>query len=327
LALDDYRGVKTILIFLLFLSVLLTAYPGPSGPLATGSSSHETSGKLVSLQDLTPPVWPTGSKVIAMQITSSSIYINWTQASDDSGTVNYKVYVNGGWDGMLHMANSFGMQGLPSNSTYTFQIVAMDPSGNLATGPSATFTTAPQSCTGYLACIVFKPAYYGTPFPGGTVTFVGFFTNSGQTAIKVLIMNLTGDFGSYYVQGSDLAIGQEVNKNISIVLPADESLGSHIVRFSVSWDYLYSVDGSWRPGPNLQSNSTLTVVSRPSTPSTSPGTTNPILNPAWLTGLLGTLGGYWPLVVGSYAILASAGSIAVIRRDRRKRDALGQAFD
>ncbi len=149
---------------------------------------------------------------MAMQITSSSIYINWTQASDDSGTVNYKVYVNGGWDGMLHMANSFGMQYLPPNSTYTFQIVAMDPSGNLATGPSATFTTAPQSCTGYQACLAFKAAYYGTPFPGGTVTFVGFFTNSGQTAIRVLIMNVTGDFGSYYVQGPDLTIGQVVNK-------------------------------------------------------------------------------------------------------------------
>jgi len=224
---------------------------------------------------------------------------------------------------MLHMGNSFGMSYLPPNSTYTFQVVAVDPSGNQATGPTATFTTAPQICTGYLACLVFKPAYYGTPFPGGTVTFVGFFTNSGQTPIKVLIMNLTGDFGSNYVQGPDLAIGQVVNRMISIVLPADESRGSHLVRFSVSWDYLYSVDGSWRLGSNLQSNSTLTVVSRPSTP---PGTTNPMLNPAWLIGLLGILGVYWPLVVGSYGILASAGSIAVIRRDLRKRDSLRQTF-
>jgi fibronectin type III domain protein len=321
--LGDCRGVKMIVVSLFFLSVLLTAFSTPSRQVATGSFSRETSLRLVSLQDLTPPVWPTGSKVVATQITSSSIYINWTLASDDSGTVNYKVYVNGGWDGMLHLANSFGMSYLPPNSTYTFQVVAVDPSGNQATGPSGTFTTAPQICTGYLACLVFKPAYYGTPFPGGIVTFVGFFTNSGQTPIMVLEIYLTGDLGSYSVQGPDLAIGQVLNRNISIILPANESVGSHLVRISVSWDYLYPVDGSWRPGSNIDSNSTLTVVNRPSTP---PGTTNPLVNPSWLTGLLGILGGYWPFVVGSYVILASAGSIAVIRRDRRRRDALRQAF-
>jgi hypothetical protein len=248
--------------------------------------------------------------------------MNWTLASDDEGTVNYKVYENGYWDGMLHLANSFGRSSLPSNSTYTFQIVAVDPSGNQATGPSATFTTSPQSCAGYQACLVFKSAYYGTPYPGGSITFVGIFTDSGQTEIRVNGMNLTGDFGSYVVQGPDLAIGQTLNRTIVVVLPLNESLGPHLVSFFVSWDYQNMLGGQWNYGSNFYSNSTLTVVSRPST---SPGTTNPTLNPAWLRGLLGIMGGYWPLVIGSYAILASAASIAVINRDRRKRDALRQA--
>jgi hypothetical protein len=310
-----------VLISLLFLSSLLTAYSGLSKPLTAGSSSLGTSANLLSLQDVTPPVWPAGSKIMAMQITSSMIYINWTQASDDSGILNYKVYVNGAWDGMWHMANSFGMQGLSPSSTFTFQIVAVDPSGNQATGPSATFTTAPQGCAGYQACLVFKPGYYGTPFPGGAITFVGIFTDSGDAPIRVLIMNLTGDFGSYYVQGPDLTTGQVVNRTINVVLPTNEPLGSHLVKFFVSWDYQNYVDGSWRFGSNFYSNSTLTVVSQPST---YPGTTNPLLNPAWLTGLLGIVGGYWPFAIGAYAILASAGSIAVIRRDRRRRDALRQ---
>lgn len=319
----DCRGVKTIFIFLLFLSVLLSAYSTSSNPLATRSSPHETSVNSIFLQDLTPPVWPTGSKVTAMQITSSSIYINWTQASDDSGTVNYKVYVNGGWDGMWHMANSFGMQYLPSNSTYTFQIVAVDPSGNQATGPFASFTTAPQSCNGYQACLVFKPAVYGTPYPGGSVKFVGVFTNSGQTTIMVNGMNLTGDFGAYVVQGPILAIGQTLNRTIPVVLPLSEALGPHPVSFFVSWDYQNMLGGQWNYGSNFWSNSTLTVVSRPPT---SPGTTNPLFNPAWLTGLLGIVGGYWPFAVGAYGTLASAASIAVIRQDRRKKDTLRKAF-
>ncbi len=206
----------------------MTVYSASSKPPKTGGASLEISANSVFFQYLTGPVWPAGSTVMAMQITSSSIYINWTQASA-SGALNYKVYVNGGWDGMLHMANSFGMQGLPPSTTYTFQIVAIDSYGNTATGPSATFTTAPRSCAGYQACLVFKSAYIGTPYPGGSITFVGIFTDSGQTAIKVNGMNLTADFGSYVAQGPVLAIGQTLNQTITVTLPKNESLGPHLV--------------------------------------------------------------------------------------------------
>src|SRR5260370_27204053 len=97
-------------------------------------------------------------------------------------------------------------------------------------------------------------------------------------------MNLTGDFGAYVVQGPILAIGETLNRTIPVVLPLNESLGPHHVGFFVSWDYQNMFGGQWNYGSNFWSNSTLTVVSRPST---SPGTTNPMLNPPWLTGLLG----------------------------------------
>src|SRR5438132_4369404 len=130
---------------------------------------------LASVQpDGTPPGWPAGSKIIATLITASSLNIGYSHASDDNGIVNYKILVNGAWDGMWHMDDSyyaynmFGMSSLPSNTTYTFQIIAVDPSGNQNEGPSATFSTAPQSCAGYETCLVFMANYDGIPYPGAT---------------------------------------------------------------------------------------------------------------------------------------------------------------
>src|SRR5438094_8839790 len=99
--------------------------------------------------DTTPPVWPSGSRITALSITSSSLYISWTPATDDSGTVNYKVYEDGAWNGMYTMSTSFGRQYLAPNTTITFQITAVDPSTNSRTGPSAAFTTAPAECQRY----------------------------------------------------------------------------------------------------------------------------------------------------------------------------------
>src|SRR5438034_3483594 len=103
--------------------------------------------------DATPPVWPAGSRVTALSITSSSIYISWTPATDDSGTVNYKVYEDGAWSGMYTMSTSYGHQYLAPNTTITFQITAVDPSNNWSTGHPETFTTALAACQGYESCL------------------------------------------------------------------------------------------------------------------------------------------------------------------------------
>ncbi len=310
----DSGALRAVVLSLLFLCVLVVAFSSPE-PLGRGHVP--ASPQAVSPLDATPPVWPTGSRVVATGITPSSIQINWTMAADDEGVVNYKVYVDGAWDGMLHMANSFGMFSLLPNRTYTFQIVALDPSGNLSTGPSASFTTSPLSCTGYRACLVFRAIHNRTVYPGGQITFLGTFTNSGQTPVKVLMMSLTGDFGSLYGGGTpDLTVGQKANRSIVVVLPANVELGAHRVTFSVSWEYRNDVDGPWYSGSSLSLNSTLTVVRHPSLPLGGNGS----LNPGLLMSLMRTLWANWPFVVIPYVVLASAGSIVVVRYDRKRRD-------
>ena len=280
--------------------------------------------------DGTPPVWPAGSKIIATLITASSLNIGYSHASDDNGIVNYKILVNGAWDGMWHMDNSyyaynmFGMSSLPSNTTYTFQIIAVDPSGNQSVGPSATFSTAPQSCAGYEACLVFMASYDGIAYPGATIVLVGTFTNSGQDTIRVLGMNVTGDFGSYIKEGPVLSTGQTANRTINIVIPSNETLGPHMIDLFVSWQYQKIIDQQWYYGSNFWKNSTLTVVSRPSSTQL-PGTLNRLPSLGWLTGMLAGVMSYGWLIIAPYTVLVSLGSIMVVKRDMRKREALRNA--
>src|SRR5437867_4212443 len=135
--------------------------------------------------DTTPPVWPSGSRITALSITSSSIYISWTPATDDSGTVNYKVYEDGAWNGMYTMSTSYGHQYLAPNTTIAFQITAVDPSNNLSPDPSATFNTAPAECQGYETCLTSLFTYTTTSTPGGTITVNDTLTNEVQYSIRI----------------------------------------------------------------------------------------------------------------------------------------------
>lgn len=321
------RSMLYAAVLLLTLAVPFAHFASPGNPTLLKSSPVPLYRVLAAPAGTTPPVWPVGSRIVATRITASSIDINYSHASDDSGVVNYKILVNGAWDGMWHMDNSyltfnmFGVGGLPSNTTYTFEIIAVDSSKNESVGPSATFTTSPQSCIGYEACLVFRASYSGIPYPGATIMLVGSFINSGQDTIRVLIMNVTGDFGSYYTGGPpDLGVGQSANRTVSVVVPPDETLGPHKVSFFVSWDY-QNIMGQWNYGSNFWKNSTLTVVSR-SPPTLPPGTLNRLPSLGWLTDMLAGVMSYGWLIIGPYAVLASLGSIIVVKRDMKKRDVL-----
>jgi hypothetical protein len=134
-------------------------------------------------------------------------------------------------------------------------------------------------------------------------------------------MNVTGDFGSYYTGGPpDLGVGQSANRTVSVVVPSDETLGPHKVNFFVSWDYQNTM-GQWNYGSNFWKNSTLTVVSRPS-PNLPPGTLNRLPSPGWLLGMMAGVMSYGWLIIAPYAVLVSLGSIVVVKRDMKKREAL-----
>jgi len=265
--------------------------------------------------DTTPPVWPAGSRITALSITSSSIYISWTPATDDSGTVNYKVYEDGAWNGMYTMSTSFGHQYLAPNTTITFQITAVDPSNNWSTGPSAAITTAPSQCTGYEACLTSLFTYTTTSTPGGTITVNDTLTNEGQDSIRITSITVATDQIVYSLTSGTqplLRVGESGTRGLVISVPQDETTGTHSIVLSVSWDYNSTIEG-WRQGNSLSENKTFSVSS-PTTPNQP--------NLSELASLVRGLASYAYFLVGGYLAIASLGVALVIRNDRRKRAAL-----
>jgi len=91
-------------------------------------------------RDRTPPSTPTGLRVVA--VTEDSITIAWNASTDNSGKIH--AYIAGG---IYHPGTSTTktFTGLVPNSTQTYRVQAMDPSGNVsALSEPITATTAPD---------------------------------------------------------------------------------------------------------------------------------------------------------------------------------------
>ena len=266
--------------------------------------------------DNTPPAWPSGSTITATSITTSSIYISWPPANDNTGFVNYKVYVNGGWDGMYHMATSFGMQGLSANTTFTFLIVATDNFSNWSNGPSRSFTTSPLQCAGYAACLVSKSMNDPRSSPGGTLNVNDTVTNEGQLTIEVIGMMVSSDLGTYSLTGAGfiLRVGDITSRALTKPVLSNESVGAHSLTITISWQY--NSTGGWTQGNDFVQNSSFSVT-KTSQPSTSGSNGVP------LGSLVAILLAYaLPLAIVYLGLVGLAVGL-VIRQSRRKKNPLG----
>jgi chitodextrinase len=99
-------------------------------------------------RDNTPPTTPTNVRVVS--VTEDSITIAWNASTDNSGKIH--AYIAGG---IYHPPDSTTktFTGLVPNTTRTYYVQAMDPSGNLSalsepvTATTASDTTAPTTPT------------------------------------------------------------------------------------------------------------------------------------------------------------------------------------
>src|SRR5881392_2896343 len=108
------------------------------------------------LADTTAPTTPSG--VAASALTSSSLTLSWSPATDNVGVTGYRVYRNGTL-AASPSGTSASITGLSAATTYSFTVSAVDAAGN-ASAPSAPLsattaassdTTAPTTPTGLAA--------------------------------------------------------------------------------------------------------------------------------------------------------------------------------
>jgi fibronectin type 3 domain-containing protein len=125
---------------------------------STGNSPIGTSAGLATMADTTPPTF-TGP-VTATAKSAGEVDLTWSPGSDDIGVVGYDVYRN---NSSTPLATSTTVTGttykdttVAANTSYTYQVVAVDGAGNLSTPkvssnsvttPTSTDTTPPTAPT------------------------------------------------------------------------------------------------------------------------------------------------------------------------------------
>src|SRR5438552_14606913 len=103
--------------------------------------------------DTTAPTTPSG--VAASALTSSSLTLSWSPATDNVGVTGYRVYRNGTL-AASPSGTSASITGLSAATTYSFTVSAVDAAGNAsalsaplsATTAASSDTTAPTTPTG-----------------------------------------------------------------------------------------------------------------------------------------------------------------------------------
>ncbi|MDD3652584.1 MAG: Ig-like domain-containing protein [Desulfotomaculaceae bacterium] len=102
--------------------------------------SFTTKGDPGTGTDNTPPIWSNGS-LTASNVGQTTLTLTWSGASDNEGVTGYRIYrgttlltptpVSG---------NSYKVNGLNKNTTYTFKVEAGDAAGNWSTDGPTTIT-------------------------------------------------------------------------------------------------------------------------------------------------------------------------------------------
>ncbi len=122
--------------------------------------------------DTTSPSWSSGS-LTASGIASTALTLSWTAtAQDDVAVTGYKILQNGTEIGTVSGVNtlSYSVSALEANSTYSFQVLALDAAGNPSTnGPTTSATTGAATDSTSVSLNLNKSS---AP-PGGSVTVSG----------------------------------------------------------------------------------------------------------------------------------------------------------
>ena len=98
--------------------------------------------------DTTPPEWPAGSAINASNIEVTSLTLSWTEAQDDVGVTDYRLFQNG-----LEIATigagvqTYDVTGLSPETEYTFNVEAGDGYDNWSTDGPSTMATTPADTT------------------------------------------------------------------------------------------------------------------------------------------------------------------------------------
>lgn len=112
---------------------------------ASSNVSPDSAALAVTTQppaDTTPPSAPTN--LAASSVTSSSVVLGWTAATDDRGVTGYRIYRDGTQVG-TSTTTAFTDATVLSSTTYAYAVRAQDAAGNLGPASTSLSVTTPPS--------------------------------------------------------------------------------------------------------------------------------------------------------------------------------------
>jgi hypothetical protein len=92
--------------------------------------------------DSTAPTVPAGLN--AASITSETVHLNWTPASDNVGVTEYDIYRGGNLLATLPAVTSYDDVAVAPNTAYTYQVLARDANGNVSGLSDPAMVTTPE---------------------------------------------------------------------------------------------------------------------------------------------------------------------------------------
>ncbi|MGF7031494.1 O-glycosyl hydrolase [Paenibacillus mucilaginosus] len=138
----------------------------------------------------TPPYWPSSNPLTVSSLTYDSAKLSWQSAVDDEGVSAYEIYRDGQKINTVSAdVNAYVIQNLTPETTYEFEIKAVDLNGNVSTAnPKITVTTLPTQLPAKAKGVPGAPVLssnsgYDTGLLGGsyTITMNMWYGNNGNT--------------------------------------------------------------------------------------------------------------------------------------------------
>ena len=125
-----------------------SSFTDPVANVTISTTAVSPLGASVSIQfgtppgDTTPPSAP--GSLTATATSSISVSLSWTAATDNVGVTGYRVFRDGVQIGTTS-GLSYADGGRTANTTYVYEVRAVDGAGNLGPGATASVTTPPSS--------------------------------------------------------------------------------------------------------------------------------------------------------------------------------------
>lgn len=143
-----------------------------------------------------PPVDNEPPSIVTLTVnnpTLNSLNLQWTDATDNSGSVVYDIYRNGTLIISSLQGSAYTNTGLASGTTYTYFIKPRDPSGNTSQSNTASGTTLSQPPT---TCTITSNDLNATSV-GLVVNLSWTVSNSGCTVASTRLERKKGSNGTY----------------------------------------------------------------------------------------------------------------------------------